>query len=30
MTYISERPGWPDFKWDSEALVGALATVRHK
>ncbi len=24
MTYIHERPGWPDFKWDSEALAGAL------
>ena len=30
MTYIYERPGWPDFKWDSEALAGALAAVRHK
>jgi len=30
MTYIHERPGWPDFKWDSEALAGALAAVRHK
>ena len=30
MTYIHERPGWPDFKWDSEALTGPLAAVRHK
>ncbi len=30
MTYIYERTGWPDFKWDSEALAGALAAVRHK
>ncbi len=30
MTYIHERPGWPDFKWDSEALAGPLAAVRHK
>ncbi len=30
MTYIYQRPGWPDFKWDSEALSGALAAVRHK
>ena len=30
MTYIHERPGWPKFTWDSEALAGALAAVRHK
>ena len=30
MTYIHERPGWPDFTWDSEALAGPLAAVRHK
>jgi Fic family protein len=30
MTYIHERPEWPDFRWDSEALAGALAAVRHK
>ena len=30
MVYIHELPGWPDFKWDSEALAGALAAVRHK
>ena len=30
MTYIHQRPGWPDFKWDIEALAGALAAVRHK
>ncbi len=30
MTYIHERTGWPDFTWDSEAMAGALAAVRHK
>ena len=30
MTYIHERPGWPDFTWDSEAMARALAAVRHK
>ena len=30
MAYIHERPGWPDFTWDSEALAGALAAVRYK
>jgi len=30
VTYIHERPGWPKFTWDSEALAGALAAVRHK
>ena len=30
MTYIHERPGWPEITWDSEALAGALAAVRHK
>jgi Fic family protein len=30
MTYIHERLGWPEFTWDSEALSGALVTVRHK
>ena len=30
MTYIHERPGWPEFNWDSGALAGALAAVRHK
>jgi Fic family protein len=30
MAYIYERPGWPEFTWDSEALAGPLAAVRHK
>jgi len=30
MTYIHELPGWPDLVWDSEALAGDLAAVRHK
>jgi Fic family protein len=30
MTYIHELPGWPEFRWDSEALAGPLAAVRHK
>jgi len=29
-TYIHDLQGWPDFTWDSEALVGALAEVRHQ
>ncbi len=30
MAYIYERPDWPDFTWDSRALSGPLAGVRHK
>lgn len=30
MTYIHELPQWPELTWDSEALAGALAAVRHK
>lgn len=30
MTFIHERPDWPEFSWDSEALAGVLAAVRHK
>ncbi|MCK4658981.1 MAG: Fic family protein [Phycisphaerae bacterium] len=30
MTYIHERPSWPQFTWDSEALAAALAALRHK
>ena len=30
MAYIHERPRWPKFTWDSEALAGSLAAVRHK
>lgn len=29
-TYIHERPGWPAFTWDSDALAGPLADARHK
>lgn len=28
--YIYEREEWPGFHWDSEALAGPLAQVRHK
>ena len=30
MPYIHENPDWPDFRWDSNALAGPLAAVRHK
>lgn len=30
MTYIHNLPEWPQFKWDSDALTGLLAAVRHK
>ena len=30
MKYIHERPEWPEFTWDREALAGALARVHHK
>lgn len=30
MPYIHERPDWPRFSWDSAALAGPLAAVRHK
>lgn len=30
MTYIHERPDWPDFTWDSEALSPVLAAVRYR
>ena len=30
MTYIYELPGWPELTWDSEALAGPLAAVRHR
>lgn len=30
MNYIHDRPEWPTFKWDSEALSVPLAAVRHK
>jgi Fic family protein len=30
VAFIHERPGWPAFSWDNEALTGALAAVRYK
>jgi len=28
--YIHERPHWPKFQWDKEALADQLAAVRHR
>ena len=28
--YIHERPDWPKFRWDREALAKPLASVRHR
>lgn len=28
-TYIWQRPEWPDFHWDSEALLAPLARLSH-
>lgn len=30
MPYIHEHPDWPAFQWDSDAIAGPLAAVRHK
>jgi Fic family protein len=30
MPYIHELSEWPEFTWDTEALAGPLAAVRHK
>ena len=30
MAFIHERPEWPELTWDTEALAGPLAAVRHK
>ncbi|MPT47973.1 MAG: Fic family protein [Sphingobium sp.] len=30
MTYIHERPEWPKFEWQSDALATPLANVRHR
>ncbi len=30
MAFIHERPEWPSFSWDSEALSMILADVRHR
>lgn len=29
MAYIHQKPGWPAFAWDGEALASPLAAVRH-
>jgi len=29
-TYIHQRPEWPHFQWDSEALAAPLADIRHR
>lgn len=28
--YIHQRPEWPRFEWDQEALAGPLAEIRHR
>lgn len=30
MTYIHERPDWPKFAWDAQAVAHVLAAVRHR
>lgn len=30
MAYIHEQPGWPEFTWEGEALMGPLGAVRHR
>ena len=30
MSFIHEKPGWPDLRWNDQILVGALAAVRNK
>jgi Fic family protein len=30
MTYVHERPQWPEFRWSGEALSSLLAEVRYK
>ena len=30
MAFVHEKPGWPQFSWDSDALAATLAAVRHK
>jgi len=30
MTWVHERPGWPDYTWDDTAVGALLADVRHK
>src|SRR2546425_11405204 len=28
--YIHERPDWPEFTWDRDAIAAPLADVRHR
>lgn len=30
VTYSHQLPSWPKFQWDTEALAGLLAAVRHR
>lgn len=30
MTFIHDKPAWPDLAWDGEALADLRATVRHR
>ena len=30
MTYIHEKPGWPNLRWDNALLLPLLADVRHR
>ncbi len=30
MSYIHEKPGWPNLKWDNAKLLPLLADVRHR
>ena len=30
MVFIHERPGWPEFRWDSDALSRMLAALRYR
>ena len=30
MTFIHERPDWPEFRWDSETLLPMLAGLRYR
>ncbi len=29
-SYIHERPGWPEFRWDHARISGRLVDVRHR
>ena len=30
MTYVHQRPDWPNFRWDNSRLLPLLADVRHR